>query len=275
MPLLNFTENEANASCDSIFTKKLAYLVNLQEPMRWNEWPWEHIYTAIQPHVLSSIYGQVQAKLEIQVSNTDDSCGLSEPQTVDISAFQAHIRSRIEQHAKLIQWLGLDSVERAQHDIEDKLAETWALYRTNNETSPKLPVKSHPGRALLVASRIDPVTDNHIQTLESASDDAEWVRACLNKIGFMPEHIKTVGGIGEASISEEVFMGELDQLLSAAKDDDVIVIFVSTHSIRIQGSGEVFLVLEGNDGRLAYIGTETLVREVNSKLGNVRCTVEG
>ncbi|QRV83955.1 hypothetical protein RhiJN_11971 [Ceratobasidium sp. AG-Ba] len=117
-------------------------------------------------------------------------------------------------------------------------------------------------------SKNDPATGSRVELLESTSDDADWVRACLDKVGFMPEHVKTVQGIGEAPISEEVFMGELDQLLSAAGDDDVVVIFISMHSIRIQGSGEIFLVLEGK------YGCPTLVRELNSKLGNVRCTVE-
>ncbi|QRW12586.1 hypothetical protein RhiLY_11585 [Ceratobasidium sp. AG-Ba] len=118
------------------------------------------------------------------------------------------------------------------------------------------PVKRALCATRQITAKNDPATGSRVELLESTSDDADWVRACLDKVGFMPEHVKTVQGIGEAPIPEEVFIGELDQLLSAAGDDDVVVIFISMHSIRIQGSGEIFLVLEGKYGCPVHIGTE-------------------
>ncbi|QRV97998.1 ICE-like protease (caspase) p20 domain protein [Ceratobasidium sp. AG-Ba] len=124
-------------------------------------------------------------------------------------------------------------------------------------------------KAFLVTANSSPETHD---LLDWTMEDSLRFQQCLKKIGFELEYIDVLRGANGQVTTENSFMGGLDRLLSGAKDGDVLVIFVSMHAFRINGS--VYLLFEREDGSVFRMGAQDLVEKINLRLGRVRCTVE-
>ncbi|KAG8735162.1 hypothetical protein FRC10_010917 [Ceratobasidium sp. 414] len=106
-------------------SQKLHSLTATSWPVKWKEWPWDHIYQPIKQHTLKSLLKEEKNVLRVSFSNGAD-------QPMSVSKLQHHLLTRIRLHAERVELFRLGSAARIQDELEDRMSQVWALVRPDD-----------------------------------------------------------------------------------------------------------------------------------------------
>ncbi|QRV83252.1 MYND Zn-finger protein [Ceratobasidium sp. AG-Ba] len=105
---------------------RLRYLAEIPQLVRWDEWPWDYVYQPLKRSVIQLALDNQKRVLKVAFGN-------EVPQNISLSSFQDHLLKRIRLHSDKMQYFRLGDANTIAEELEEKMTQTWALLRENND----------------------------------------------------------------------------------------------------------------------------------------------
>ncbi|CAE6461594.1 unnamed protein product [Rhizoctonia solani] len=101
----------------------------------WHDVPWVNAWE-MHKEILHGGLSRLNGKLIPHSTEPTINCNSKK---LSISAFQDYITTRIELHARLVEWAYLGSATRVQAELKQKMAEIWKIIRDDVRALPSIP----------------------------------------------------------------------------------------------------------------------------------------